>query len=160
MSLYSYLRRIGDKGLSVHATAFLGGIQQARLSRVSGKDAGQFGIRVVPGANRSASAVGQAAKRAWDRDPGARGRFRWRHLQGCLRRAVQGSGLRVACISKEIETRCRDAQERSRPHRKPAEGRREPSRRLVEGERTMTRKLNVTRGSNNIFADLGRPDAE
>jgi predicted XRE-type DNA-binding protein len=24
----------------------------------------------------------------------------------------------------------------------------------------MTRKLNVTRGSNNIFADLGRPDAE
>jgi predicted XRE-type DNA-binding protein len=31
---------------------------------------------------------------------------------------------------------------------------------MVEGEEAMTRKVNIVRGSENIFADLGRPDAE
>jgi predicted XRE-type DNA-binding protein len=31
---------------------------------------------------------------------------------------------------------------------------------MVEGKEVMTRKVNVVRGTKNIFADLGRPDAE
>jgi predicted XRE-type DNA-binding protein len=31
---------------------------------------------------------------------------------------------------------------------------------MVEGAEAMTRKISIVRGSENIFADLGRPDAD
>jgi phage-related protein len=52
------------------ASAAVGRLQQARLPPVSATSAGQFRLRAVPRSDRSASAIGQAAKRARKRHGG------------------------------------------------------------------------------------------
>jgi predicted XRE-type DNA-binding protein len=70
-----------------------------------------------------------------------------------LHSEVQRRGLRAALLSEEGNQRHRNAEAGTRSDRTPAEGGRGPRKRSSS-------VIRIEEGSTNVYADLGRPDAD
>ena len=118
-------------------------------------------VRIVPGADRTASALGKTFEGFRKRNRGARWGFRRRHLSSGLHGVRFREAVYVLHAFKKKSKRGIKTPQTDISIDQAAIARcRARSCIAFYGAEAMKRKIKVEAGSGNIFADLGLPDAE